>query len=275
MNRRLIVNADDFGWSSSINEAVLQAHVSGILTSASLMVSGDQFAQAVRLASQHPHLGVGLHLTLVCGTPAAPPSAIPGLLASNGAFSSNPVWAGFRYFFHPALRTQIEKEISAQFERFLQTGLTLDHVNGHLNIHLHPLILRILLDHAPRFHLRAIRLTRDPFFFNLGLARGNWAYRASHALIYNLLSRWAENQLRRHRIYFTRRVFGLLQSGRVHLDYLLGLLRNLPEGDSELYSHPSLDQFKPELDALLSPQVRCLLQKRKVQLARYQDLIEL
>ena len=74
---RLIVNADDFGRSHSINEAVVRAHRDGILTSASLMVNGHAADEAVQFARQNPRLGVGLHLTLVCGTSALPRVKFP------------------------------------------------------------------------------------------------------------------------------------------------------------------------------------------------------
>src|SRR6266705_6008158 len=70
--RRLIVNADDFGRSHSINEAVIRAHKEGILTSASLMVNEPAFEEAVELAKANPTLGVGLHLTLLCGHSTLP-----------------------------------------------------------------------------------------------------------------------------------------------------------------------------------------------------------
>jgi hypothetical protein len=46
----------------------------------------------------------------------------------------------------------------------------------------------------------------------------------------------------------------------------------LPEGDSELYSHPSMDEFRHEFDALVSPRVRELVQRLGIRLIRYQDL---
>jgi hypothetical protein len=79
-------------------------------------------------------------------------------------------------------------------------------------------------------------------------------------------------KLRRKNIRHTRRVFGLLQNARVNEAYLLKLLPILPPGDSELYSHPSLDEFKPELDALLSPRVKAACGERGIELIRYQDL---
>src|SRR5271170_2411822 len=88
--RRLIVNADDFGLSASVNAAVVRAHREGILTSASLMVNEPGFAEAVALARQNPRLGVGLHLTLLHGHAALPPGQIPGLVNARGEFSDSP-----------------------------------------------------------------------------------------------------------------------------------------------------------------------------------------
>ena len=59
--RRLIVNADDFGLATGVNMGIIQAHVSGILTSTSLMVDRPAAAEAARLARAHPTLSVGLH----------------------------------------------------------------------------------------------------------------------------------------------------------------------------------------------------------------------
>ena len=143
--RRLIVNADDFGRSASINQAVIRAHREGILTTASLMVNEPAFEEAVALARENPTLGVGLHLTLLCGHSALPPEEIPGLVNARGEFSNNPPGAGFRYFFQRSLREQLRREIHAQFQKFRATRLPLDHVNGHLHLHLHPTVFRILM----------------------------------------------------------------------------------------------------------------------------------
>jgi hopanoid biosynthesis associated protein HpnK len=270
--RRLIVNADDFGRSPAINEAVVRAHREGILTSASLMVNESAGAGAVALARENPKLGVGLHLTLVCGKSALPQEKIPGLVNAQGEFSNNPVAVGIRYFFDPDLREQLRAEIHAQFEKFRATGLPLDHVNGHLHLHLHPAIFRILLEDAAALGIGHLRLTREPFWRDVTLAKGNRLQRSKDAMIFFLLSWRAQSALRRREIRHTQRVFGLLQNARVSEKYLLKLLANLPPGDSELYSHPSLDEFKHELDALVSPRVRERVDQLGIKLIRYQDL---
>jgi chitin disaccharide deacetylase len=270
--RRLIVNADDFGRSHAINQAVIRAHTEGILSTASVMVAEPVFEDAVALAGQNPRLGVGLHLALTCGHAALPPEKIPGLVNDRGEFYDRPAAAGWRYFFRRELREPLRREIHAQFEKFRATGLPLDHVNGHQHLHLHPVILRILLDDADELGIRRMRLTRDPFWLNAHLASGAWWYRASHAFIYRCLSGRARRELQRRGIRHTRRVFGLLQNGRVDETFILRLLARLPPGDSELYSHPSLDEFKHEFDALISPRTKELAKNTGIELIRYQDL---
>ena len=270
--RRLVVNADDFGRSHSINQAVLRAHREGILTSASLMVNESALEEAVSIARDNPRLGVGLHLTLLCGHSSLPQSKIPGLVNPSQEFTNSPAAAGFRYFFEGELREQLRAEIHAQFERFGATGLPLDHVNGHLHLHLHPTVFSILMEDAEKLGITRLRLTFDPFWLNLRLASGHWFYRILHAVIYHSLSARARPHLRRRGIRHTSKVFGLLQNARVHESYILRLLPALPVGDSELYSHPSLDEFKNEFDALLSPRVRELISSLGMKLIRYQDL---
>ena len=270
--RRLIVNADDFGRSSSINEAVIRAHREGILTSASLMVNESACAEAVALAKQNPRLGVGLHLSLLCGRSALPPEKVPRLVDARGEFSDRPIAVGFNYF-KRSLREQLRAEIREQFARFQTTGLPLDHVNGHLHLHLHPVIFNLLMEAAEELGIRHLRLTREPFWLDARLVGGRRCYRATHAAIFRMLSSRARSHLRGKQIKHTEHVFGLLQDGHVDETYLLKLLDVLPPGDSELYSHPSLDKNRHELDALISPAVKSRLEKSNIPLIRYQDLI--
>ena len=270
--RRLIVNADDFGRTASINQAVIRAHREGILTATSLMVNELACEEAVALARENPKLGVGLHLTLLCGHSALPPEQIPGLANAKGEFTTNPPGAGFRYFFQRSLREPLRREIHAQFQRFHATGLPLDHVNGHLHLHLHPTVFRILMADATQLGIKRLRLTFDPLRLNLRLASGHFAYRVLHAAIFHSLSARARPVLDQRGIRHTDAVFGLLQNARVDKDYVNRLLPQLPAGDSELYSHPSLDEFKNEFDALISPRAQEQVRKLGIKLIRYQDL---
>jgi hopanoid biosynthesis associated protein HpnK len=270
--RRLIVNADDFGRSRSINEAVIRAHREGILTTASLMVNEPSCGEAVEMAKQNPRLGVGLHLTLLMGHSALPQNESPGLVNQRGEFSNDPVGVGMKYFFRRELREQLRKEIHAQFARFRATGLVLDHVNGHLHMHLHPVVFGILMEDAEKLGIERMRLTRDPFWTDVPLARGQRLYRASHAIIYSVLSAYSRGRMARRSIRHTQRVFGLLQNARVDEAYISKLLPVLPQGESELYSHPSLDEFKNEFEGLVSARVKEQVKRLGIELIRYQDL---
>ncbi|MFM7381630.1 MAG: ChbG/HpnK family deacetylase, partial [Microcystaceae cyanobacterium] len=116
--KQLIINGDDFGLSSSVNQAIIQAHQEGILTSTSLMVTGSAFSEAVALAKQNPRLGVGLHLTLVCGRSQLSYREIPHLVNEQGHFLNDPVQAGLRYQFSASARQELKQEIQAQLQAF-------------------------------------------------------------------------------------------------------------------------------------------------------------
>jgi predicted glycoside hydrolase/deacetylase ChbG (UPF0249 family) len=215
---------------------------------------------------------VGLHLTLLMGHAALASDTIPGLANERGELSNNPVGVGMSYFFKRALRPQLRAEIHAQFGRFHATGLPLDHVNGHLHLHLHPVVFGMLMEDAGKLGIGHLRLTRDCLSRSRRMTSGQWFYRVSHAAIYEWLSSRARGPLEQRRIKHAQITFGLLQNARVDEEYVLKLLPELPEGDSELYSHPSLDKFKHELDALVSPKVTELVKELGVELIRYCDL---
>lgn len=270
--RRLIVNADDFGKASGINASVIQCHRDGILTTASLMVAEESFEEAVVLARQNPRLGVGLHISLCGGRGVSPPAEIPTLVNTQGQFLDDPVRAGMRYFFDATAQAQLRQEIEGQFERFSSTGLAFDHVNGHLHFHLHPAVWPIVLDCCRRWNVRAIRLTREPWEQDFIRESGRWAYRISHAVVFGELAAAARRSLLSNDLRCTDHVFGLLHTGQMNEPYWLRLLPDLPPGTSEIYSHPSLDQFPEEHHALLSPRVREMIERGGIELIRYQDL---
>lgn len=270
--RRLIVNADDYGRSPAINQAVLRAHREGILTTASLMINEPGSEEAIALARQNPSLGVGLHLTLICGHAACAPADVPGLVDAHGRFPDRPAGPALRYFFDRSLRPQLKAEVTAQLAKFRATGLKLDHLDGHLHLHLHPTVFGLLEPLLPEFGITHLRLTRDPLWLNLRAVPGRWLYRVGHALLFVLLPRRPGAVMRQCGIRHTSAVFGLLQDSHVDERFLMRLIPRLPAGDSELYCHPSLDQFRHEMDALISPRVRALLERHAIALIRYQDL---
>jgi hopanoid biosynthesis associated protein HpnK len=282
--RRLIVSADDFGLSPGVNAGILVAHREGILTDASLMVNGAAFAEAVELARATPTLSVGLHLVLVQGRATLRAAELPTLVDRAGMFGNNSVACGLRYFFRPGIRAQIEREVRAQFEKYLSTGLTLSHVDGHLNIHMHPTVLAILIKLAPQYGIHALRLPREPLGISLRLDGRYRIRKIVEAVTFRCLTGYAAPRLAAHGIRHPDRMFGLHQSGHVTERYLLGVIEALPAGVTEIYSHashvdaearrwrPANYESEAELAALTSARVRAALDAQGVARMSYRDL---
>lgn len=127
MTKYLIVNADDFGLSPKVNDAIIQAHRYGIVTSATLMANMPGFQHAVGLARQHKSLGVGLHVNLSSGKPLSPVHSVPSLVGPKGIFSNRR--AEWR-------EEDIEREMRRQFERLVSAGIRPSHLDSHHHIHL-------------------------------------------------------------------------------------------------------------------------------------------
>jgi hopanoid biosynthesis associated protein HpnK len=242
MSRGLIVTADDFGAAEAVNEAVERAHVDGILTAASLMVTGDAADDAVARARRLPRLGVGLHVVLVEGRPALPPEHIPDLVDSDGRFRTNMVRAGIDIFFRPGVRRQLAAEIEAQFAAFAATGLPLDHVNAHKHFHLHPTIAGLILAIGARHGMRAVRAPIEPRAVIEAIEPGRTRLADRVAGAY---ARTMRSRLRRAGIRSADQVFGLAWSGAMTGRRLAAILDRLPAGLSEIYLHPATrDDFE-------------------------------
>lgn len=256
----LIVTADDFGAAIAVNEAVERAHRNGVLTCASLMVTGPEAADAVARARSMPGLGVGLHLVLVEGRPVLPASQVQALVQKDGTFRNDMVRASFAMAFLPAVRRQLANEIEAQFEAFAATGLRLDHVNAHKHFHLHPTIARLVIEIGRRFGLNAMRAPCEPLSVLRQIepdARGGEVERFCANRLRDRL--WAAG------IWSPDQVFGLCWSGAMNAQRLEGLMSRLPEGVSEIYLHPATGsypgstpgyRYAQELMALTSPEAR-------------------
>ncbi|MBR8834112.1 MAG: hopanoid biosynthesis-associated protein HpnK [Stigonema ocellatum SAG 48.90 = DSM 106950] len=274
--RLAIINGDDFGYSCGVNQGIIKAHEEGVLTSTSLMVTGEAAVEAAAASRSHPNLAVGLHLVLVCGRSVLPPDQIPHLVDSRGQFSDSPAIAGLRYQFHPATHDELRREIRAQLEKFRSTGLPLSHVDGHLHMHVHPVVLNILVELAQEFDIRVIRLPAEELGMNLRLDGGRLLTKLVWSGVFGGLRRHGEKLLKSHGISFADRVYGLLQTGCMTEEYLLGLIPQIKADLVEIYCHPALNgppgAGEAELAALLSEQVRKVLETNGFELTNYNQI---
>jgi hopanoid biosynthesis associated protein HpnK len=260
--KRLIVTADDFGISPGVNEAIENAHRGGILSAASLMVAGDSAADAVDRARRLPSLGVGLHLVLVDGRPLLPARQLPDLVDAAGFFPNAMASHGARLFFSAAARRQAAAEIRAQLEAFRATGLPLDHVNAHHHFHFHPVVRDILIGLAPEYGIRAIRVPREPAMLTWHACGDHAASRLSNKAMLGWFTARLKGGLDRARIAHNDWQLGLSDTGEMNSARLAKLIVHLPDGVTELYSHPSMRNA--EYTALIDPSIAALLARQGV-----------
>ncbi len=255
MSKRLIVTADDFGDTPGVNAAVIEAYRAGVLRFASLMVNRPAAAEAAALARKNPGLGVGLHVELCADAPQI---------------------AGLRYFFDPRARAGVEGEIRAQVEAFLKLGLKPTHVDGHMNVHVHPTIFPIMCRLAREYSIPRVRLPSGEWEANKSYASGPSTDAAVLAGVFGVMGAWIRGAASGLDVPQT---WGFLRSGMMSEDYALWLIGRLPKGTTELYFHPTTDkslraglrptathQSTTELETLLSARVRRAIEDGGVEL---------
>ena len=258
--RCLVIGADDFGQSGSINKAVETASQWGVLTSASITASGEAFENGVELARRLPRLSIGLHITLSGGRSILPRSYIPDLVDGEGFFEKSPAAAGLRYWrFRTRLAGQIEDEVEAQFDRLEKTGIRPTHVDGHHHLHTHPLLFDIITRQAAQRGIAWIRIPREPL--SLVLKRHFPLLEAKPLLNWLMFGLLTDRNLHTAHTFGMRtvnNVYGLSATGKITESYLLDLLSGIKAAANEVYVHPDMDtdSGRKEMKALTSALVR-------------------
>ena len=285
MSKHLVVTADDFGMSLEVNEAVEEAHRTGILTNASLVVAGAAADDAVRRAKRMPGLGVGLHLAIF-GAPAQQSGETQQMIAPDGEnLGEKPVSTGIAIMFSPATRTAAKREIEAQFRAFGQSGLELGHLDGHWHCHQHPTILNLAIAAGRPLGLRAVRIPYEGLGWSHRVTgHRRLAARIGHAVSHAPLAGFMRLRTKAAGLRANDHFFAKSDAGSVSGDQLLGLLQNLPDGVTEVGLHPSTRQrigiHSPppdwnstgELAALTDPRLRPEIERRGIILCRWADL---
>jgi len=250
--KTLIVNADDFGRTPGVNAGVLEAHLGGIVTSATVMVLEKSAARGIREASERaPRLSLGLHFCVTGGgPPAAPARAVP-TLAPGGTFRRVPEDLPAEI---PA--AEVRAELEAQIAVFqMLARQDPSHLDSHHHAATHPSIV--------------------PVFAALAAARGLPA-RASN----DASRRW----LRAARVSTPDRFEDGFHGEGVRVERLARILEELPDGVTELMCHPAVvddalregsrhaDARDAEREILCAPEIRQIVRSRRIRLAGFEAL---
>ena len=300
--RKLIVNADDLGLTAGVNRAIIETHIGGVVSSATLMANGAAFDDAVTAARSAPNLSVGCHVVLVDGTPVSPPDAVDTLLAirsaepdkfysSLSAFAARAMLGGFD-------RDQLVAEVTAQIRKIQSAGLQVTHLDTHKHAHVFPEILAALLRAARICGVRAIR---NPFVPVKAMharqfkgRRDLWKRYGQVRMLHTFSGQFRQ-QTKRAGLLTPDGVVGVIETGSLessgkssgYSSLLRQTLASLPEGTWELVCHPGyndadlraagtrlLDSREEERRLLTSAELRQFLEEQKIRVISYREFGE-
>lgn len=258
--KSLIVTADDVGLHPGMTAGAIRAHVDGIVTACSVVANGRAFDDAIARLRDVPTLEVGVHLTLVEEEP----------LTSGIRFPKK--WPFFlpAYFSGAIGMDAIERELRAQIERVVATGLPVTHLNGHQHLHVLPALFSLVVSLAETYRIGYVRTTND---------RGGKApvvRRASVAAL-NALGRRARGVATTRGVATCDRTIGIASAG--HLRDVTSLFDDI-DGVTELVTHPGVAvsgygwayEWDRETAALCATGLREEVARRGIQLIRPSDL---
>jgi chitin disaccharide deacetylase len=286
--KRLIINADDFGFTRGVNRAVVRAFKTGIVTSTTIMANGEAFEDAVGLALANPGLGVGCHLAVVGGLPVAPAADVSSLVDSGGVLPRTLTSLMFKLARGSVPTEELTSEFRAQLERVAQSGIKLTHLDTHKHSHTHPRVMKALVLAAAEFGIKCVR---NPFESPFSLKRpsplSDWSYLKQYALsaaispgaiLFKRLAR--KNGLKTPDRFFGVKVTGMLDSSAIR-----SIMESLGDGTAELMCHPGeydadLERAHTrlkrerarELEALCDPKLRRLAEEQGIELINYRGL---
>jgi chitin disaccharide deacetylase len=254
----LLIRSDDAGMSHSVNLGLQRLIESGLPVSISVMFPTPWYQETVELLKRHPSVSAGIHLTLNSEWknyrwgPVLGRTAVPSLVDAEGYFFPS---ADTLYKNRPDLR-EVERELRAQIERALRSGLRIDYVDYHMGT-----VMRY-----PEFREITERLARE---FSLGMS--GYFGETSHDPQYAAPPRAKLDSL----LVMVNRLEPGLNMVVTHVgidDAELGALLDMNT------SNPLPDMSKNrqgELDALTSPRFSAAIKARNIRLVTYRDLIQM
>jgi hopanoid biosynthesis associated protein HpnK len=289
--RRLIVNADDFGFTSGVNRAILEAHTHGVVTSSTLMANGPAFAEAVRLAATAPQLSIGCHVVLIDGEPVLAAERLSSLVSRKPGLCFRD---GLKSFAVRAIAgrmsaEEITAEVTAQIRKIQSAGISISHIDSHKHTHLFPKVLRPILRAAAACGVRAIRNPfgpRLPLRSSQLLKRPNLWTRSVEMRILGAFAGRFREAVAREGFETPDGTLGIEVTGSLDERLFLAIAQSCPEGTWEFVCHPGYNDVdlqrantrlresrESELRMLTMPAARELLLQEGIELISYHNFL--
>lgn len=283
--KRLIVNADDFGFTSGVNAGIIHAYKTGIVTSTTIMANGEAFEDAVALALANPRLGVGCHLAIVGGRPVAQPDEVSSIVNNEGLLLPTLGKFMLRLARGSVKAEDIAREFRAQVTRVVNAGITPTHFDSHKHSHVSRPVMKALAVVAREFRVTRVRNPFESVFDRASLS--GWAnikQSALSAVIAPGAIRF-KRLARQHRLDTTDRFLGVKRTGMLDSDAIRSMMKGLKEGTTELMCHPGFhdselasahtrlkEERERELEALTDPSLRRFAEECGIELISYREL---
>jgi predicted glycoside hydrolase/deacetylase ChbG (UPF0249 family) len=280
--RRLIINADDFGYTPGVNRAIAECARFGTVTSATLMANAAEFKEAVAIASEDV-AGVGCHVVLVDGEPLSPAESIPTLVDET-TFRTSITDLARAAVTGAIAADDVATEADAQFKKLRSAGVDITHFDSHKHAHMFPAIFRPLLATAKTNGIGAVRNPFEPFSLNWITSPGLWL-RAAETTALRTFRESFLKEVKNVGLKTTDGTVGVAVTGRLDLTWLRRIIQALPEGRWELVCHPGYDdtalrtsntrlraERDVEREALMSAEFKRILGEESIELINYGDL---
>jgi|ERR1041384_906139 hopanoid biosynthesis associated protein HpnK len=285
--KRLIVNADDFGFTRGVNAGIVRAFKSGIVTSTTIMANGEAFEDAISLALANPGLGVGCHLVVVGGRPVASSSEVPSLVDRHGALPATLTKLVIKIARGRVPVEEIAREFRAQIRRVADSGVAITHLDSHKHSATHPRVMEALARVAGEFGIKRVRYPFESVFAGRRDSQPRWAYYKQFALSAAIAPTAVEfvRIARNYGLKTPDRFVGVKRTGLLDTAAIASMMESLRDGATELMCHPGIndddlarahtrlrDSRARELEALSDPALRELAGRLGIELISYREL---
>ncbi|HOK39705.1 MAG TPA: ChbG/HpnK family deacetylase [bacterium] len=275
----LIVNADDYGAHTKINEGIREAAKNGIVRHISILTNGYAFNDnEINELKKIKGVSFGLHICLTQFRPITKLEQVQSLISENNSF-----YISFKKFLFPFFTGKIKLneiyiEIENQIKALQNYNIKISKLDGHQHIHILPGIWRIISILANKYNIKYIRRP----YFNIFKCRNNNS-KFFHRLAINILSWYSKKD---KSLLSPDNIFGLSDSGFLDFILLKNILENLPYGINEIICHPGYDideknfifkkekfNWTIEKNALLNSEIFNIIKNNNIELKNFEDFI--
>lgn len=261
MNAKLvIVNADDYGLTPSVSSGIREAHLEGILTSTTVLVSGESVEPDLEILKKEcPDIGIGIHLALTSFMPTLNPMLIPSLVTQDGIFYDLNSLENRK---QNLSEIELYQEWKAQILRLQSYGIQPDHLDSHHYVcYLSEVSIKVMCALAKEFNL-PVRTPVSPF--------GNHS-----------METLGKRMIQSHDIPSPENFFGDFTSKKGTAEVLHEILERIPVGATEVLSHAGrvdsqlrkvsslVESREAELESLKLPSTRAIVENLGLRLSTF------